>query len=156
VIAAAWMFAWQGAETAAQHRSSLDSRYAPIKRIKEEIQVATEQTQEIQRREKTALALAARRSTLSLLGSVSAAAQQNQGRVYVNHFNFRGGGDITDENAQTLLQLRGIGQDDAAVTRFVEHLRAAKLFGKVELKSSGAARLGDIVVREFQVECTAK
>ncbi|MCA9270071.1 MAG: PilN domain-containing protein [Planctomycetales bacterium] len=141
-------------QQAKRARDAMESRYEPVKRIKADGKSADERIDALQHDERAALALAARQSALSLIGSVSEAAAGSLGAVYVQEMDVRrGDGDLADDHNPCVVQLRGLARDDAAVAGFCDRLRNSNLYRTVELKSTLAKRNGDAVMREFSVEC---
>ncbi len=153
-MATAWAISWFDCSQAAATRAELEQHYTPIKELKTSSQNTKGQIDVLREREQTALALAVKRPTTALVTVVSAAARDSGGGVYVKNFDLRQSASMSGEaSSQAVLQLRGLGQDDAAVAKFVENLRGGEVFTKVELKSTMAKRMNDTVVREFHVEC---
>ena len=153
ILATDWGLAWWDGRNATLTRESLESQYAPINRVKTESRTYLAEIEKLEEQERVPLAISVQRSALALLGSVSQAASQT--KVYVQQFDFRDAGDVASSMAsQRTLQLRGIGQDDEAVSGFVEMLKGMKMFSRVQLVSSVSKQVNDQMVREFQVECS--
>jgi hypothetical protein len=145
---------WRATEDAARRKESLQRRHQPIARVTALTADRQQQMRELRLREAAALHLAEPRSVLGLVGAVSAAAEHAEKRVHVKQFDFTDAEAFASNPASPgALRLTGCGSDDAAVARFVEHLRTLKPFVAVELKGTQARRSGELVVRDFQIEC---
>lgn len=106
--------------------------------------------------------------TLQLLGIVSHAAAEVDGRINVQNMNLQaieraiasveekpkqGPGSKPETEQRMQLELAGFAVDDIAVASFVAGLRDASVFESVELKSSVSQLREEQEARQYEVTC---
>jgi hypothetical protein len=120
--------------------------------MKNDVARLHEKIDALQRRESLALSLVDERSMLGLVGLLSQARQDCDGRVSIGELNLNRSG--TSQAATSVLTLMGVAADDLAVARFTSALRETKAFTGVDLTSTGNATVGDVEARTYTMECT--
>ena len=141
-----------------------ERKYAPVNKLKTELDAMRAEMVDLQQREALAMSLAGDIPDLTLLGVVSRAARQSDGKVYIERLSL--GRETTrqakapDEPADSagmirggVLRLQGSGVDNLSVARFVAALRDSEVFDKVELKSTGIQAATGTGARSYLVEC---
>ncbi len=140
---------WQGTATSEELRS-LEDRYAPIQTLKNQcIRMRTE-INSMREAQQLTLRLVDSRPTITLLGAISSAAASADGRVFVDRLELqtnRASGD------QRVAVVSGYGNNNSAIAKFTEALRASSLFADVSLNSSASQTASNQQARSFQVEC---
>ncbi len=143
---------WSQYQAGAAKLESLRVRYEPIEEMKNEVVELQEKIDALQRRESLALSLADERSMLGLIGLLSNARNDCEGRISIDSLNLNRNGN--NQLATSVLVLQGVAADDLAVAKFVGALSDANAFSGVELKSTGSKKLGELTARTYTMECT--
>lgn len=152
---------YQARESELQAR---ERKYAPLNKLKTELDAMRAEMDDLRKREALAMSLADDVPDLTLLGVVSRAAKQSNGKVYVKVLSLDRetvqSAPAVDEPAGSttqsrggVLKLQGAGLDNLSVARFVAALRDSEVFEKVELKSTGIQAASDTGARSYLVEC---
>ena len=140
----------------------LERKYAPLKKMETELNSMRAQMDDLQKRETLALSLADDVPDLTLLGTISRAAYQSNGSVYVKQWilDRKTTPQRHDKNSVVeapkrsgMLTLQGAGIDNLSVARFVAALRDSGVFDVVELKSTGMQATRNTEARGYLVEC---
>ncbi len=153
LLSLGYAFSWRHALQAAQSRDLYQTQYKPIEEKKRQILRNARRMEHLRTYEKLPLALVNEMPPLTVIGSLSSSVKNTNGQVFIETFEFRSPEPSHGGPVRRVVSLRGIGQDDAAITQFVDQLRAAGLFTQVELKSTLAKRVRELNVREYQIEC---
>lgn len=143
---------WSQYQAGAAKLESLKIRYEPMEAMKEEVAGLREKIDALQRRESLALSLADERSMLGLIGLLSKARNDCDGRVSIVSLNLNRNGN--SQAATSVLVLQGVAADDLAVAQFAGALREPNAFTAVELKSTGNQTIGERTARTYTMECT--
>ena len=140
----------------------LEALAAPVKRTRAQLVGLQERIQDIEERESW-LVDSDSQQTLQLIGIISAAAAQVQGRVSVDTLHLAGFDreipppeNSTDEPTiehRMKLELNGLAVDDLAVASFVAGLRDTGVFESVELHSSISEVVEQHPSRRYDVSC---
>ena len=140
---------WHGTATS-EELQSLEDRYAPIQTLKNQcIRMRTE-INTMREAQQLTLRLVDTRPAVTLLGAISKAAANAGGRVFVDRLELqtdRASGD------QRVAVVSGYGNDNSAIAKFTEALRASSLFADVSLNSSASQTASNQQARSFQIEC---
>jgi Tfp pilus assembly protein PilN len=86
------------------------------------------------------------RST-TLLGVVTQAVKDANKQIQLQEMQ------VTSNDGQHRLVLRGMASEGEAMTQFLESLQASKVFPRVELRSTQERLVSERNIQEFQVEC---
>ncbi len=155
------LFVWFAWERTSEQLSLLDSakrQYAPLKALEtDNIKLAGE-TESLNQRERLALELAQNRSTLTLLGQLSFAANRCDGKVSIRQFSMNttqreSADDKGMTFSETKLMLQGVAIDDISIAQFVAELRDSKMFYDVQLTSTGSSKIEDKESKLYTLEC---
>ncbi|MGL4514582.1 MAG: hypothetical protein ACRCT8_15950 [Lacipirellulaceae bacterium] len=152
---------WGRGLSAVERLRSLDTQYAPLAKLTGELAQLTAQIDQLRAREEISLSLSQATSGLTLLGAVSHAAEEVDGRVYVTRFEFLDAGEGTGVRSSSsdpsavrpTLKLLGAGIDGLVIAAFVEHLRDSGAFSLVSIAATRPLAGGAPAVREFEIEC---
>jgi Tfp pilus assembly protein PilN len=141
-----------------------ERKYAPLNKLKTELDAMRAELDDLQKREALAMSLADDVPDLTLLGVISRAARQSDGKVYIERLSL--GRETTPQSTAPdepgasagrkrggVLKLNGAGLDNLSVARFVAALRDCEVFDKVELKSTGIQTAAGAGARSYLVEC---
>ena len=148
--------------------SRLEERTQPLRKLDQERAQMERHVKEAQSRE-TWLSNADSNPALQLLGIISHASAENQGRVSVDNFQLRqveikvkddkrsaaANGKSGKQAVREVMQLTltGSAVDDLAVSSFVAWLRESEVFETVELRSSESVELNEHNARKYLVAC---
>lgn len=134
--------------------ASLRQRHVPLMRALKESETFRQRIEELQQREVLALTLAEEPSVLNLLGQLSRAARQCDGRISIQEMKWERLEQASPGRQATgVLTLGGVATDDPTVARFTEALRDSQAFLHVELKQTSDYALGGLQARRYAVEC---
>ena len=133
---------------------SLRQDYAPLKKMSDEVESLQVKIEELRRRESIVLSLADEQSMLTLIGLLSRATKQCDGKLCVQRMQLNRRQDGAGNQFIKVLQLDGIAVDNHLVARFAAALRDTAAFQRVELKSSGRRVAEDSTAQVYSVECS--
>jgi hypothetical protein len=148
---------WSGLQSGAERLRSLQQDYGPIRALQQESESIAARIQELEQREALVFALADQPSMLALVGQLSRAARDCEGRVSVQKLELRRRQGVGTEDAANGLVLEGVATDNQSVAGFAEALRDARAFARVELQSSESTHIGEpgrgVEARSYRLEC---
>ncbi len=156
---AGW-WCWTNSRAARDQLARLQRENAPVDDLKSEIVTMRAKLEAMQSRERATIRLADNRSMLTLLGRISQSAQACAGYVSVQQLRLEekqqppSGSKSDAASATHVVVLTGVGADQLAVAQFAANLRDAVIFRQVQLKSTGAVKLGDVDARAYTLECS--
>lgn len=141
--------------------AAVESRCQSLRVVESELQELGQELVHLKRQAAALAAIQPEQRTLSVLGIVSQSAKRAEGRLQLQRLSMRVADQPTSSNGApaaqaaglSALDLHGAALDDGAVARFVEALRSAAVFVRVELKSSSELLSAGGTGRQFQVEC---
>lgn len=127
--------------------------YAPVKQMADEVASLQVKIEELRRRESIVLSLADEQSMLTLIGLLSRATKQCDGKLCVQSLQLNRRQDGAGNQFIKVLQLDGIAADNHLVARFAAALRDTEAFQRVELKSSGRRVAQESAAQVYSLEC---
>lgn len=151
---------WTRGLVAMQQLQELNARYAPLEQLAGKQMKITKKLAQLRGREQLSLRLSREAYGLTVLGTISRAAEASAGNVYVETLQYDGTagaarGSIDGKSeAIGAIRLSGAGVDSTAVAIFAEHLRASGVFTSVAIESTALMPGGAASVRRFEVACT--
>jgi hypothetical protein len=141
-------------------RQKLEAVGAECTEMEQDIARMQRRLTALQQREQSALALAADRPVLTLLGTVSRAARACDDKLYLKHLSLRratltsvAAGKAAPAKTPSTAVLDGIAASNLHISRFAACLREAGVFSRVDVKSSVEKSQKDLSVLEFRIEC---
>ena len=136
----------------------LEARYGRVKNVQLALTTAQTELQELEQREALVLELSERRPMLSLLGTLSRAAQQCEGNVSVRQIIWNAEGEAAHAsaagNVQPLLTLHGVGLNNVWVAQFAAALRNNEIMRDVQLTSTEQQTINNNAAHGYQLFCT--
>jgi hypothetical protein len=131
---------------------SLRREHAPAKLLAEEVEALRLKIDELRHRESIVLSLADEQSVLTLVGLLSRATLQCEGKLCIQRLQLNRRQD-NGQHFTKVLQLDGIAVDNHLVARFAAALRDTAAFQRVELKSSGRRGGDEPAAQVYSLEC---
>lgn len=131
---------------------SLRQEYAPAKQLAEEVESLRLKIDELRNRESIVLSLADEQSVLTLVGLLSRATLQCEGKLCIQRLQLSRRQE-SGPHFIKILQLDGIAVDNHLVARFAAALRDTAAFQRVELKSSGRRTGDEPAAQVYSLEC---
>ena len=131
---------------------SLRREYAPAKRLAEEVDSLRLKIDELRNRESIVLSLADEQSMLTLVGLLSRATLECEGKLCIQRLQLSRRQEAGLHYTK-VLQLDGIAVDNHFVARFAAALRDTAAFQRVELKSSGRRSGDEPAAQVYSLEC---
>lgn len=132
---------------------SLRREYTPVKSMADEVESLKTKIEELRSRESIVLLLADEQSMLSLVGLLSRATQQCDGKLCIQRLQLDRRQDSSSSQVVKVLQLDGIATSNHLVARFAAALRDCEAFQRVELKSSGRRATDKKEEQAYSLEC---
>ncbi|MCA9230678.1 MAG: hypothetical protein KDA57_08500 [Planctomycetales bacterium] len=158
LLAPAWFALWWPVHQASQQVATLESRYNPLRQMNKASAEFKRRIEQIQLREKTAIALAKIDTpVVTLIGMVGKAVEESRGRAYVEELNFRQSASVLSEQESANLaaiEIGGRAIDEDAVDHLAKALKTALPFAKVQIKSSQPEKINEQPLQQFSMECS--
>ena len=134
--------------------ASLERRYTPLRQLQTKTAELRAQIAQLRQREEMALHIAEEQSIAALLGVLSRAAIDCEGKVCVTSLLISPGSAQKAAVApHKALQLEGLGIDAMSVARFAAALRDADIFTDVRIRSSEQANVGAVNAVSYKLDC---
>jgi hypothetical protein len=147
---------WWPAYINSQQCALLETRYGPLRQMKETNKALTAQIANTHDKSKLELALSRQTPVLTLVGLVSQAVAASEGSVYLEQISYSQDNDPGEATGDSLTQvgLEGYSADPAAIEHLAESLRIALPFADVRLEPIKQVQINASSLNAFQIECS--
>jgi hypothetical protein len=147
---------WWPVYVNSQERALLETRYSPLRQMKETNKALAAQIATTHDKSKLELVLSRQTPVLTLVGLVSQTVAASEGSVYLEQISYSQDNDPGEATGDPLTQvgLEGYSADPAAIEQLVESLRAALPFADVRLEPIEQIEINASSLNAFQIECS--
>jgi len=157
-----WFLIWWPVHQQGHHTAALDTKLEPYRQMNQASKGFQKNIARVRAQEKTALALAQIDTpVVTLLGIISKAIANHQGRVVLENLEFHQSAAVLSEhapkheaNVQTSIDIEGLGIDADSVNRLANEFRSTLPFADVQIKSSEPQSINRQPMQSFFIQCT--
>ncbi len=161
LLAPTWFVFWWPVHQQGQHTAALDVKLEPYRQMNQASKGFQNNIARVRAQEKTALALAQIDTpVVTLLGMISKAIANHQGRVVIENLEFHQSAAVLSEhapkheaNVQISIDIEGLGIDADSVNRLANEFRSALPFADVQIKSSEPQHINQQPMQLFFIQC---
>jgi len=156
-----WFLLWWPVHQKGQQVAALDAKFEPLRQMNQTSKRFQKDIERVRAQEKTSLALAkVDTPVVTLLGMVSKAIADNQGRVVIEQLDFRQSAAVLSEhtpaegaNSQTSIHVEGLGIDEKAISQLVRTMKSTLPFADVQIQPSKPKRIYQQEMQTFFIQC---
>jgi len=156
-----WCLLWWPIHQKGQQVATLDAKFEPLRQMNQDSKRFQRNIERVRAQEKTSLALAKIDTpVVTLLGMVSKAIADNQGRVVIEKLEFHQSAAVLSQqkstqgsNSQTALHVEGLGIDEKAISRLVRSVKSTLPFANIQSKPSKPRHIRHQDMQTFLIQC---
>jgi hypothetical protein len=159
LAATAWLLAlhaaisWWPVHVRSQQRGALEAQYEPLRQMKMENKSLQREIDETLDNSQLELALSNQTPVVTLVGVVSRAAAETDGKVFLDNLAYSQRAETqAAEGGESIVTLEGMGADAVAVGQFADRLKSAVEFAEVRVESVETIEINQRPMQVFKIE----
>jgi len=156
-----WCLLWRPVHQKGQQVAALDVKFEPLRQMNQASKRFRKNIERVRAQEKTSLALAKIDTpVVTLLGMISKAIADNQGRVVIEKLEFHQSAAVLSQhepaegnNSQTSINVEGLGIDEKAISQLVRSVKSSLPFANIQNEPSKQRRIYHQEMQTFLIQC---
>jgi hypothetical protein len=146
------LVSWWPIHVRSSQRAALEAQYEPVRQVKLENNLLEQRIDDTRTDDQLELTLARQTPVVTLVGLVSRAVGQSQGKVFLDKLAYTQSDPNHPAHANaSVVELEGIGADPVAIGEFADRLKTSLDFADVQVGTVEAVEINKHRMQTFKI-----